>query len=111
MQIKDPSKITFTSIKKDGCLIHFKYEDEYYLVQIGNMGGEYTLVTKLFKGKNKGHVEVISSCVGAVVPIYMQNHPYCLIRYLKHNFTLSHIDKKHFVEVLEDIGLLEKSVA
>ena len=125
MKIDHPEKIRFTSIKANGCLIHFYYEGDYYLVQTGNMEGEQTLTTRFYKGRNKCHVECIRSCYGGYIGTrcglvendkeeWVDGYYYrvrvedYLIRYKGHNRTLSHIDKVNFVEKLIRLGLLEE---
>lgn len=124
MRIDHPENIRFTSIKANGRLIHFYYEGDYYLVQTGNMTGDSTLTTQLYRGRSKGCTEHISSCYGGYVGtrcglvegdenwisayyshIKIEDH---LIRYKNHNRTLSHIDKENFVEKMINLGLLEK---
>lgn len=59
MKIEKLDKLKFTSIKYDGDIIHFKYDNEHYTIENG--GTKMTLAVKLSKGRMKCHLEYISS--------------------------------------------------
>ena len=72
MQI-DISQIRITSIKHNGCIIHFEYDGEHYFLQTGSANGDYTLITSLFKKVNATQNEKITSCYGGYARI-LQGH-------------------------------------
>ena len=96
MKIDDLSKLKFTSIKYDGDIIHFKYDNEDYTLENG--GTEMTLVIRLSKGRMKCHLEHIKSEYGMI-----RN----LIEYKNNKKTLSSINKQNFVNKLVEFGILE----
>ena len=96
MKIDDLSKLKFTSIKYGGDIIHFKYDNEHYTLENG--GTDYTLVTKLYKGRTKYNLQYIKGCYG---------HSFDLIKYIGNKKTLKYIDKENFVLQLVKLGILE----
>lgn len=96
MIIDNLDKLKITSVKKDGCIVHFCYDGEHYTLVTGRM--DYTLVTALYKGRCKGHLERISSSYGMIRD---------LIEYKSNKRVLSNIDKEHFVVELIDAELLK----
>lgn len=96
MIIDNLDKLKITSVKKDGCIVHFCYDGEHYTLANGGM--DYTLVTALYKGRCKGHLECISSSYGMIRD---------LIEYKSNKRVLSNIDKEHFVVELIDAELLK----
>ena len=98
MKIVDFDKLKFTSIKYGGDIIHFKYNNENYVLQNG--GTEMTLVIKLFKGRTKYKLDCVSSNYGMVRD---------LIKYKNNKKVLSYIDKWNFVKELIKAEILEPS--
>ena len=96
MKVGDLDKLKFTSIKYGGDIIHFKYDNENYVLQNG--GTEMTLVIKLFKGRTKYKLDCVSSNYGMVMN---------LIKYKNNKKVLSNIDKWHFVKELIKANILE----
>lgn len=96
MKIEKLDKLKFTSIKYDGDIIHFKYDNEHYTIENG--GTEMTLAVKLSKGRMKCHLECISSRYGMISR---------LIIYKNNKRTLSNIDKWNFVKKLIQYELIE----
>lgn len=96
MKIEKLDKLKFTSIKYDGDIIHFKYDNEHYTIENG--GTEMTLAVKLSKGRMKCHLEYISSRYGMIRQ---------LIIYKNNKRTLSNIDKWNFVKKLIQYELIE----
>lgn len=96
MKIEKLDKLKFTSIKYDGDIIHFKYDNEHYTIENG--GTEMTLVVKLSKGRMKCHLEYISGRYGMISR---------LIIYKNNKRTLSNIDKWNFVKKLIQYELIE----
>ena len=96
MKIDDLSKLKFTSIKYGGDIIHFKYDNEHYILENG--GTEMTLVIRLSKGRMKCHLEPIKSRYGMI-----RN----LIEYKNNKKTLSSINKQNFVNKLVEFEILE----
>lgn len=96
MKIENPDNIKFTSIKYNGGVIHFKYNEEHYTIQNG--GIEMTSVIYLLKGRTKHHSEVIKSNYGLI---------YNLIKYKNNKRVLSAIDKENFVLLLIRNKILE----
>ena len=86
MIIENPNDIKFTSIKYNGGIIHFKYNNEHYTIENG--GTEMTLVVRLSKGRMKCHLETIKARYGFI---------YGLIKYKSNKRVLSNIDKENFV--------------
>ena len=98
MKIVDFDKLKFTSIKYGGDIIHFKYDNENYVLQNG--GTDYTLVIKLLKGRTKYKLDYVSSNYGMVRD---------LIKYKNNKKVLSSIDKWNFVKELIKAKILEPS--
>lgn len=96
MIIDDLNKLKFTSIKYDGDIVHFKYNNENYTIENG--GTEMTLVVRLSKGRMKCHLEHIKSRYGMIPN---------LIIYSNNRRTLSSIDKWNFVKQLIKYELIE----
>lgn len=96
MIIDDLDKLKFTSIKYDGDIVHFKYNNENYTIENG--GTEMTLVVRLSKGRMKCHLERIKSRYGMIPN---------LIIYSNNRQTLSSIDKWNFVKQLIKYDLIE----
>lgn len=96
MKVGCLDKLRFTSIKYGEGIIHFKYNNEYYVLQNG--GTDCTLVIRLFKGRTKYKVEHISSNYGMIRG---------LIKYKHNKKVLSSIDKWHFVRELIKADILE----
>ena len=96
MKIEKLDKLKFTSIKYDGDIIHFKYDNEHYTIENG--GTEMTLVVNLSKGRMKCHLEYISGRYGMISR---------LIIYKNNKRTLSNIDKWNFVKKLIQYELIE----
>jgi len=59
-------EIRITSKRKNCCLLHFIVNGEYYFLQTGDAQGNYTLTTRLFKGKSKGHCVRIGAIYGGM---------------------------------------------
>ena len=98
MKIDDLSKLKFTSIKYGGDIIHFKYDNEHYILENG--GTDYTLVTQLYKGRTKYNLQYIKGCYG---------HSFDLIKYIGNKKTLKYIDKENFVLQLVKLGILKST--
>lgn len=91
--IKDLEKLKITSIKHDGCVIHFSYDGEHYTFLNG--GTDCTLTMTLYAGRCKFHLKHISSKYGMVLD---------LIEHKNNKTTLSSINKDQFVKVLQKQG-------
>lgn len=96
MKIIDYDKLKFTSLKYGVDIIHFKYDEEDYVLKNG--GTDYTLVTHLYKGRTKYNLEHIKCCYGS---------SFDLIKYIGNKRTLKYIDKENFVLKLVKLGILE----
>lgn len=97
LKIKDYEKVKITSIKYKGGVVHFKYENEHYI--LNNGGTDMTSVSTLYKGRSKYKCEHISSCWGYIS---------FLIEYKNNKKVLKYIDKENFVNRLAKAGLVEK---
>ena len=94
LKIDNLNKLKITSIK---AVIHFKYEDNFYIIHTSTEDG---VVTSLYRGRTKFKTEHLKSEYG-----YINN-------LIKHNYnknTLSSIDKRNFVKKLCKAGLIEAS--
>ena len=76
--------------------IHFKMDGEDYVLHVG---GDYTIVTRLYKGRMKCHLECLRGCYGM---------PKDLIRFKRKRGCYKYIDTEHFIARLIECGLLEK---
>lgn len=98
LKITDLNKLKFTSVKEYECIVHFRYDNEdYILVKKIDADGNITKKFALYKGRCKGKLELIGEAEGDT-------------KYLiQYNFrtNLKNIDKKNFVRILQCYGLVE----
>ena len=93
--IEDLNKLKITSVKHDGGVIHFSYEERHYTFLNG--GTDCTFVMVLYEGRCKSHLNHISSKYGMALE---------LIKYKHNKTTLSSINKEQFVKVLKKQGFV-----
>lgn len=79
-------------------LVHFKLNGTDYVLNMDG-GADYTLVTYLYKGRMKCHLERVGSCLGI---------PYNLIVFKRKKGCLKYIDTEHFINKLLELGLITK---
>lgn len=99
LKIDDLNKLKITSVRYNGVVIHFNYDNENYTIVYRS---EEDLI-ELCKGRMKGHLELISWCVKG----YFCKYP-DFIKYKYNKKTLSSIDKEHFVKELSKKNLIEE---
>lgn len=93
--IEDLNKLKITSVKHDGGVIHFSYEERHYTFLNGRT--DCTLVMVLYEGRCKSHLKHINSKYGMALDLIEHNH---------NKTTLSSIDKEQFVKVLQKRGFV-----
>lgn len=93
--IEDLNKLKITSIKHDGGVIHFNYEEKHYTFLNG--GTDCTLFMVLYEGRCKSHLNHINSKYGMALDLIEHKH---------NKTTLSSINKKQFVKVLQKQGFV-----
>lgn len=95
LYIDNLNKLKITSVKYNGNIIHFKYKDEFYFIQINS---SETLVTRLYQGRCRGNCKCIKSEFGANLFLITYNH---------NKKTLSNINKLNFLSGLYELGLID----
>ena len=85
-------KIKITSKRKGSCLLHFIVNGKPYIMQTGDMNGDYTLKTHLYAGLNKCHCKLIGFTYGGMEQIL--NGTYA-------KKTIKQIDTKELEEFLK----------
>lgn len=96
MKIENYEKLKFTKVKKNGGVVHFKYDNEDYTLINGYV--DYTACMRLYKGRCKGNLEDIENSYGMSLT---------LIKYIHPKKTLKYIDKENFVLELVLFDLLD----
>lgn len=71
--------------------VHFKLDEEDYYLHYSC--AEYEDILTLYKGRNKGHVERVSSCYGNLDGF---------IKFIKKPGCLKYVDTENFIEKLKE---------